>query len=157
VPAVAPAELQALLAAGRAVVVDIDTSLRYRAGHVPGAWFAVRSQFGASLAKLPPAERVVVTSSDGMFAQLAAPEAAAILGRPAAVLAGGTRGWKAAGLPLAKGFENMADEPNDVWYRPYDRDTGIEEAMHQYLTWEVDLVGQIERDGDARFRVVAPV
>lgn len=28
--------------------------------------------------------------------------------------------------------------------------------MHQYLTWEVDLVGQLERDGDARFRVLAP-
>ncbi|WP_374444453.1 rhodanese-like domain-containing protein [Stella sp.] len=152
----APQEVQALLAAGRAVVVDIDTSLRYRGGHVPGAWFAVRSQFAGSLPKLPGSELVVVTSSDGMFAKLAAPEAAAILGRPAAVLAGGTRGWKAAGLPLAKGFEHMADAPDDVWYRPYDRDTGIEEAMHQYLTWEVDLVGQIERDGDARFRVVPP-
>ncbi|BBK42369.1 rhodanese-like domain-containing protein [Allostella vacuolata] len=147
-------ELQALLAEGRATVVDIDTSLRYRAGHIPGSWFAVRSQFAASLPKVPAAELVVVTSSDGMFARLAAPEAARILGRPAAVLAGGTRGWKAAGLPLAKGFENMADEPRDVWYRPYDRDTGIEEAMHQYLTWEVDLVAQVERDGDARFRVV---
>lgn len=153
---VSPAELQALLTSGKAIVVDIDTSLRYRAGHVPGAWFAVRSQFAQSLPKVPPSELVVITSSDGMFARLAAPEAAAILGRPAAILAGGTRGWKAAGLPLAKGFEHMADAPDDVWYRPYDRDTGIEEAMHQYLTWEVDLVGQLERDGDARFRVVPP-
>ncbi|BBK36789.1 rhodanese-like domain-containing protein [Allostella sp. ATCC 35155] len=153
---VSPAELQALQASGKAVVVDIDTSLRYRAGHVPGAWFVVRSQFAQSLPKVPPSELVVIASSDGMFARLAAPEAAAILGRPAAILAGGTRGWKAAGMPLAKGFEHMADAPDDVWYRPYDRDTGIEEAMHQYLTWEVDLVGQLERDGDARFRVVPP-
>ncbi|ROQ01072.1 rhodanese-related sulfurtransferase [Stella humosa] len=153
---VEPAELERLLAAGEAVVVDIDTSLRYRAGHVPGAWFAVRSQFATSLPKLPAAPLLVITSADGQFASLAAPEAARILGRRAAVLAGGTRGWQAAGLPLTKGFEHLADEPNDVWYRPYDRDTGIEEAMHQYLTWEVDLVGQLERDGDARFRVLAP-
>jgi rhodanese-related sulfurtransferase/predicted metal-dependent enzyme (double-stranded beta helix superfamily) len=151
-----PARLKAMLDRGEAVVVDIDTSLRYRAGHVPGAWFAVRSQFATELPKVTAAALTVVTSSDGQFATLAAPEAARILGRPAAALAGGTRGWKAAGLPLATGYEHMADEPKDVWYRPYDRETGIEAAMQQYLTWEVDLVGQVERDGDARFRVVPP-
>ncbi|MCC7273814.1 MAG: sulfurtransferase [Alphaproteobacteria bacterium] len=156
VETVTPEALGAALARGAAVVVDLDTSIRYRAGHIPGAWFAVRSQLGTSLAKVPAAAATVLTSSDGLFAALAAPEAARILGRPVQALAGGTRAWKAAGLPLATGFEHMADPPNDVWYRPYDRDTGIEEAMHQYLTWEVDLVGQVERDGDARFTVVPP-
>ncbi len=153
---VEPAALKAMLDRGEAVVVDIDTSLRYRAGHVPGAWFAVRSQFPTALPKVPAAALTVITSSDGQFATLAAPEAARILGRRTAALAGGTRGWKAAGLPLQTGFEHMADEPKDVWYRPYDRETGIEAAMQQYLTWEVDLVGQVERDGDARFHVVPP-
>ena len=153
---VAPAELKALLDRGEAVVVDIDTSLRYRGGHVPGAWFAVRSQFATALPKVPAAALTVITSADGQFATLAAPEAARSRGGRAAALAGGTRGWKQAGLPLATGFEHMADEPEDVWYRPYDRETGIEAAMQQYLTWEVDLVGQVERDGDARFRVVPP-
>ena len=46
----------------------------------------------------------------------------------------------------------MADAPDDVFHRPYDRDKGIEQAMRDYLSWEVDLVRQIERDGDARFR-----
>ncbi|MGE0713877.1 MAG: rhodanese-like domain-containing protein [Alphaproteobacteria bacterium] len=156
VPTIAPRALADLTARGAAAVVDLDTSIRYRAGHIPGSWFAVRSQLGSSLAKVPAADTVVLTSSDGMFARLAAPEAARILGRPVMALDGGTRAWKAAGLPLATGFENMADAPDDVWYRPYDRDTGIEEAMHQYLTWEVDLVGQVERDGDARFAVVRP-
>ena len=29
-----------------------------------------------------------------------------------------------------------------------------EAAMREYLSWEVDLVRQVERDGDARFRVL---
>jgi hypothetical protein len=41
-----------------------------------------------------------------------------------------------------------------VWYRPYDRATDREAAMREYLSWEVDLVRQVEKDGDARFRVL---
>jgi hypothetical protein len=48
----------------------------------------------------------------------------------------------------------MADPPNDVWYRPYDRKEGVEAAMNQYLEWEVDLVAQVKRDGDSRFNVL---
>ena len=43
----------------------------------------------------------------------------------------------------------MADPPTDVWYRPYDFKDDVEAAMRQYLDWEVDLVPQVERDGDA--------
>jgi rhodanese-related sulfurtransferase len=154
-PTVAPKALKAMLDRGEAVVIDIDTSLRYRAGHVPGAWFAVRANLAEALKKVPAAALTVLTSSDGLFARLAVPEVEA-QGRKAAALAGGTRAWLADGLPMATGFENMADPPKDVWYRPYDRDDGVEAAMRQYLDWEVDLVGQVERDGDARFRVVRP-
>src|SRR5205814_2345263 len=45
---VAAAELHKSLE--HALVIDLDTSLRYRDGHVPGAWFAVR----ANLAKTIP-------------------------------------------------------------------------------------------------------
>ena len=42
----------------------------------------------------------------------------------------------------------------DFYLRPYDRNSGIEEAMHAYLSWEVDLVHEIERDGTVRFGVL---
>jgi hypothetical protein len=47
----------------------------------------------------------------------------------------------------------MADPPTDVWYRPYDFKENVEAAMRQYLEWEVDLVPQVARDGDAKFSV----
>ena len=152
VAAISPAELKVELDSGKAVVVDLDTSLNYRAGHIPGAWFAIRSRFASSAAKLPRAPLYIVTSPDGVLAGLAAPELAAATGGTVKVLRGGTAAWHAAGLPIAVGEEHMADGRDDVFHRPYDRDKGIEQAMRDYLSWEVDLVRQIERDGDAAFR-----
>jgi rhodanese-related sulfurtransferase len=149
---IAPAALKAALEAKQAVVVDLDNSLAYRAGHIPGAWFAVRSRFAANLKKLPAAPTLVLTSPDGTLATLAAPEAAAASGRAVTVLAGGTAAWRAAGYAIETGDTHHADDADDAWYRPYDRKAGVEAAMKDYLSWEIDLVAQIERDGDARFR-----
>ncbi|MBI3708702.1 MAG: thiosulfate sulfurtransferase, partial [Proteobacteria bacterium] len=149
---ITPSSLRQLLDDGRAVVIDLDTSLRYRAGHIPGAWFAVRSRLGTSLDKIPRAGTLVLASRDGVLARLAAPEAAAMANISVKVLAGGTAAWQAAGLPLETGETRLADTPNDVWRRPYDQANGVESAMRAYLSWELDLVRQIERDGDARFR-----
>jgi hypothetical protein len=58
----------------------------------------------------------------------------------------------AAGLALTTGAEHLADVANDVWLRPYEKDWGVEDSMREYLTWEVGLVEQLERDGTARFQ-----
>jgi rhodanese-related sulfurtransferase len=145
-----PAALKAMLDAGTACVVDLDTSLRYRDGHVPGASWAIRGRLDRALARLPAGRTIVLTSSDGVLARLALPELAT---RDARVLLGGTRGWKAAGMALESGATALADEAIDVWYRPYDKEAGVEQAMKGYLDWEVDLVAQVERDGDTRFRL----
>ena len=52
------------------------------------------------------------------------------------------------------GFENMADDNNDVQYKAYDHTENIEFHMQEYLSWEIGLVDLIERDGTARFRHV---
>src|SRR5260221_10581584 len=75
---VSPNELAMALDKGASVVVDLDTSLNYRAGHIPRAWFAIRSRFVATAEKLPQSALTVVTSPDGTLAQLAAPELAAV-------------------------------------------------------------------------------
>ena len=151
-PTLSAQQLNELLESREAEVVDLETSLRYRDGHIPGAWFAIRSRFADSLAKLPPTRMLVLTSPDGSLAKLAAVEAAQIVRVAVKALHGGTQAWQAAGWPLARGLDRMLDEADDAWYKPYDRNNKVEEAMQQYLTWEIDLVKQIERDGDARFR-----
>ena len=134
------------------MVVDVARSLYYRDhGHVPGAWFAVRARLAEALTKMPESAHYVVTSEDGRLAKLAAYDLAALTDARVSVLAGGTDRWRADGLPTEKGMTRLASEPDDVYLRPYDREQGVEEAMNEYLSWEIELVRQIERDGDARF------
>ena len=151
-PWIDPHGLKSLLDAGEAVVIDLDTSLRYRERRIPGAVFGIRSRLKDLVPNLPKGRRLVLTSGDGLAARLAADEVRALTEMDVAALLGGTEAWAAAGLPTQSGAEGLPPEPDDVWYRPYDRATGVEAAMKEYLSWEVDLVRQIERDGDARFR-----
>ena len=154
-PTISVAALKDALAKEQVVVVDLETSLRYRDGHIPGAWWAVRSRLGDALPKLPK-KPIVFTSPDGVLARFAASEIGTINGAPARALEGGTRAWRDAGHPLDKGTDRLADATDDVWYKPYDHGTLVEDAMKAYLTWEVGLVPQIHRDGDAHFKVLAP-
>ena len=151
VEAVSPQRLKALIDRGEAVVVDLDTSLAYRRGHVPGAWFAVRSTLPQCLGKLPAAGTLVLTSPDGILAKFAAADLAPA-GHRAAALEGGTQAWRAAGLPFEIENGRWAETPDDAWYKPYDNEKAVEASMKAYLDWEVALVEQIARDGDARFR-----
>jgi rhodanese-related sulfurtransferase len=156
VPTIDAAELKRLLDAGEASVVDLAPSIAYEAGHIPGAWFAVRARLPGSLEKVPRRPVLVLTSPDGALARLAAADlAGANPGFPAVyVLDGGTEAWRAAGLMLASGREALADVPDDCWRRPYDPYAGPG-ARERYLKWEIELVHQIEREGDIGFRVPA--
>jgi len=146
-------QLKSQLDRGDAVVIDLDTSLRYRAGHIPGAIWAMRGRLDRAMAKLTAGKTIVLTSSDGVLARLAVPELAKLTQGDPRVLIGGTRAWKSEGLALESGNTNLADETIDLWYRPYDKQSNVEQAMKDYLNWEVDLVAQVERDGDTRFRL----
>ena len=154
VRSIEPAALQARLAAGDAAVIDLETSRRYAQGHIPGAWFALRSRLAEDLGKLPKPRTFVLTSPDGALARLAAAELAGSANTEFMVLAGGTEAWIAAGLPVETGAAHMASPPEDVVLSARERGQGREEAMREYLAWEIDLVNQMATDDDQRFRVV---
>jgi rhodanese-related sulfurtransferase len=144
--------LKDLLDRGAATVVDLASSLEYEAGHVPGAWFAVRARLPDSLARVPRRDTLVLTSPDGSVARLAAVELGDCGFSDIRALDGGTQAWRDAGLPITEDREAMADEPDDSWRRPYDR-YAPPDARERYLSWEIELVRQIEREGDLGFRV----
>ncbi len=148
-------ELAPLVAKDAVCVIDLATSLRYRARHVPGAWWAVRARLAEAKAKIPAPARLVLSSEDGVLATLAAPEAAALW--PEAeilVLDGGSAAWFAAGLPTESGVTRATTTLDDVWYKPYDHEheSDYEKHARAYLSWEVALVEQIKRDPTIRFR-----
>ena len=147
-----PAALQALIARGDATVVDLASSRSFRAGHIPGAWFAIRSRLAVALPKINPAGTLVLTSEDGVLADLAVGEAEALTRAPVRWLGGGNAAWIAAGYPTEAGGARMADEAIDAWLKPYERAAGGSTAMQEYLAWEVDLLDRIKRDGSCRFQ-----
>ncbi len=153
VTTIEPAGLREQLAAGTAAIIDLDTSRRYAQGHIPGAWFAVRSRLPEALAALPKAETVVLTSPDDALARLAASDIAGAGRVPVMVLSGGTQAWVRTGFPLETGATRMAGEPDDVVLSARERGQDREAAMREYLAWEINLVHDMASDDDHRFQV----
>jgi hypothetical protein len=127
----------------------------------------VRTRLSGLAAQLAAARHVVITSPDGMLARLAVAEVKALFvynntpgSTPPAltpdvrVLDGGTQAWHAFGRPSVKDRTTPPDDACiDFYLRPYDRNSGVEDAMNAYLTWEIDLVHEIERDPTIVFGV----
>ena len=133
-----------------ATIVDLSLSPNYRKAHIPGAWFAIRSRLAHALPKIPLRGTLVLTSEDGALAGLAAGEARALTAQPVRWLRGGNAAWQAAGHPVSS-EPLMADEAIDVWLKPYEREGDTAGAMNEYLSWEIDLIARIERDGTCNF------
>jgi hypothetical protein len=114
----------------------------------------VRTRLSRLQDRLRGAQRVVVTSPDGTLARLAVAELAGLTTAPVLALEGGTDAWQREGRQLAADRTDPLDEDCvDFYLRPYDRNSGVEEAMRAYLSWEIDLAREIERDGTVHFGV----
>ena len=151
---ITPAELATLLQSTGTVVLDFTASATYVKRHIPGAWYAVRALLGEAVRKLPDARRYVLTCGSGLLARFAAPELAALAGKPVQVLSGGTNAWIEAGLPVESGESRLASPRIDRYRRPYEGTDNPREAMNAYLEWEYGLVAQLARDGTHGFRVI---
>ncbi|GCE78847.1 rhodanese-like domain-containing protein [Komagataeibacter oboediens] len=143
----------ALQGADAPLVIDLAPSPVFRKGHVPGAVFAIRSDLHEH-GRLKGAN-IVLTSPDSISACYAAADLRR-QGAHVRLLAGGTKAWQAAGLPLAVGLDERValSRPDDVYKRPYEGTDNAAAAMQAYLDWEFGLVGQLERDGTHGFRVL---
>jgi len=146
----AAVDAAALRAMGDATIIDLSLSPNYRKGHVPGAWFAIRARLKRALEKISPRGTLVLTSEDGVLAGLAVEDARALTALTVRWLKGGNAAWAAAGFPLSV-EPNMADEPLDAWLKPYERAGDPKAAMNEYLSWEIDLLDRIRRDGTTHF------
>lgn len=160
VPSMKIAELARRLGEKGLAVLDIGTSYKFRTkGHIPGAWWGIRSRLEQARATIGAAEVLVLTSTDGRLAKLAVNDASALWpDAEVMALAGGNKAWRHTGHDMTKGFDRATTDPDDVWYKPYDHDDGqATEHMKNYLAWEVGLVDQVERDPLVSFPVFGQV
>jgi rhodanese-related sulfurtransferase len=149
-PADAAIDVATLMNTNDVTVVDLSSSPQYRRGHIPRAWFAIHGRLDRALPKIGLNGTLVLTSEDGVLAGLAVAEARALVQSPVRALKGGNAAWAAAGNPLSTEVK-MADEPLDVWLKPYERAGDPKNAMNEYLSWEVDLLERIKQDGTTNF------
>ena len=136
------------------ICVDLSTHANYVKGHIPGSWFALRSQFSKALEQLPKAKRYVLTSTTGELAVFAAPEIQALTTSEVLVLSGGNKAWMDAGLDIERGPTHLASPPLDRYKRPYEGTSADPAAMQAYLDWEFGLVEQLGKDGTHHFWVL---
>ena len=142
--------LKALLDRGKVLVIDLATSRDYRNGHIPDAWFVVRSRLQRMLGSLPRAETVVLTSEDGILAAFASKDEVAFEGA-VRVLEGGTASWRQAGYALSKSLDRFIDEADDVLLKPSELNEGRDAAMREYLSGTQGLLEKVRRDGTLHF------
>ncbi|MCC7369164.1 MAG: sulfurtransferase [Chloroflexi bacterium] len=123
---------------GPPIVLHVGTSREFAAGHVLGSHWLPRGWLEPRLDALIPdwTEPIVVTSVDGVDATLAAATLLDLGYHDVAVLAGGTRAWAAARLPVERGLTGVMDPPDDIV--PAGTDRGHAD-MVEYLRWEEAL------------------
>ena len=143
---------------GRTAVVDVDTSRRFLAGHLPGAAWALRADLARPelLDRLGRPERLVADQlgrlPGGLGGGRPKRERRADAGCspwPAAPTAGPGRAGR---LELGQG--EMLSPALDVYRRPYEGTDVDPAVMQAYLDWEYGLVGQLGRDGTHGFWVL---
>jgi rhodanese-related sulfurtransferase len=136
-------------------VLDFTSGANYVRRHIPGAYFALRSQLKDVLAAIPAAtQRIVLTCGSSQLARYVAGDLHALTALPVLVLSGGTAAWIAAGLPVEEGATRLASPLIDRYRRPYEGTDNRHEAMQAYLDWEFGLVEQLARDGTHGFQVL---
>jgi rhodanese-related sulfurtransferase len=151
---ISPKALADALQDGTAVAVDVDHSMDYRRGHLPGARWAIRPRLHERIVDLPADKRLVLYSEHETRARLAAIDLMELTDLPMAVLEGGRQAWRQAGLPLEASPQTPPDSDCiDFLFFVHDRHLGNQQAMRDYLSWEEALPAQIKADGDAKFEV----
>jgi rhodanese-related sulfurtransferase len=137
------AQARAMIEGGEAAVLDLSTSLHYEAGHVPGAFFAIRSQIRPrTLAPIAGKRSLILVSEDGLLAEVAGGGVAAIFAGAVLVLDGGMAAWRAAGLATEEGPVALLHPPHDVRRSIYQQPGDVREAMRGYIEWEQALAAK---------------
>ena len=155
VPTMDTATLAGRIEAGDVTVVDFASSLDYRSGHIPGAWWMTRSSLPRQAHRLPRSDSYVTTSTNGRIGQLAAAELASLVQTPVIALHGGTAAWRAAGFGLAVGMQRPLGEAGDIYWDfaecPDDGPKVLMAKRRRVIAWRSRLKDHYERDATMPF------
>jgi rhodanese-related sulfurtransferase len=143
---------EALAADHGARLLDLRSSMSYRAGHIKGAVWSLRPR----LAEAVPGDGgpVVVIAEEPGVAALAARDLRDAGVAEVRQLTGGPDDWIAAGLDVVATPDDPSDgESIDHLFFTQGRNQGDAEAARQYLAWEIALVDQLDDQERSVFQI----
>ncbi|MEK7345890.1 MAG: rhodanese-like domain-containing protein [Pseudomonadota bacterium] len=150
---ISAADLKQQLALNKIRVLDVRSSMQYRAAHIPGAQWSIRPVLDQALAQ--ENRPVVFVADDSLIAACAATEMAHVA--QSYWLDGGLQAWQAAGYPVEATPDTPPDSACiDFLFFVHDRHDGNKAAARQYLAWETHLVSQLDAQEIASFRLPQP-
>lgn len=152
-----PAELRAL--DGAVQIVDLRSSMDFRAGHLRGAVWSTRSRIRGHVdvdarneqhgEAYPP---IVLVATHPQIAALAAGELSDLQRQRTRLLIADAAAWAQAGLMTESTPDFPADaDCLDYLFFVHDRHEGNKRAATQYLEWEMNLVSQLDAQEKSSF------
>ncbi len=149
-------EPEVLAADSGACLLDLRSSMSYRAGHIRAAVWSIRPRLAEALPGAHPNDGgpVVLIAEEAGVAALAARDL-----RDAGItelrqLTGEPGDWTAAGLEVVATPDSPSDaESIDHLFFTQGRNQGDAEAARQYLAWEIALVDRLDDQERSVFRV----
>lgn len=121
------------------LILDVATSLEYKAGHLPGAYWISRGWLEEKVSALFPNRKqpIHVTCPNGAQSTLAGATLVGLGYQNISVLQDGVTSWQREGRFLETGLTKALSEPNDAVISASM--TGDKSAMLRYLDWEIAL------------------
>jgi len=141
-------ELDLMRENGSVRLVDVGHSHAYARQHIPGARWCSRAEAGAFLMSANFAFPTVLTSEDGLVAELTAVE----FGRSLSVLRGGNESWASSGRELTNDHGEYLCARHDRWLASSERPGDQKRNVIDYLGWEDELMRAVERAGKYPFK-----
>ena len=154
---VTASELEILLNDKKCSVIDVGESYWYREGRIPNSYYSMRTKLNHALMRFRYDETLVFCCGDGKFSAYAAADAKRMGFINVSYLDGGRTAWRRSGFPVERIGEDTDDlvlsETDDMWYPPWARKEGVDEAIMQYLTWETGLLEPVSKETYLKFSV----
>ena len=150
--AIGAREVADALASGSAELIDLRPAMTYRAGHIAPATWSIRPRVAGAVGD--PARTIVLVAEEAGVAALAALDLGEAGCRDIRLLSADQGAWREAGLPITAPPDTPADSDCiDFLFFTHGRHDGSAEAARQYLAWEIGLIGQLDQQERAAFRI----
>src|SRR3712207_4122127 len=108
-PRITAADVSRRLMSGEVAVVDVRSRVEWDAGHIPGVRNIPAGEIANRIGELPTGRPIVVHCQGGTRSAIAASVLDAHGVTPVHDMPGGFTEWEAAGLPVARGEDSLAD------------------------------------------------